>query len=241
LELQELRRRLLLAADGLTELDEALASKGFLAHRVRRDWYAAEARSEEERTNLCRYWAETARECLGAAGGRLNDPIRRRLPPDALYRSAFLDELFAKQSLSKEFTRDDDLILDIEPCHGRIHQRIRNGVLPPSGYEQVKDQVRRESEDGQEVLTSYLDSPRLGSDFREMLSDVTVKQVALGVQWRHRGSFRFIEWPIHTLKATSAYLCHESDRPVRVGQFAFYVAFAKPGAKIIPSQPPEVI
>jgi hypothetical protein len=145
LELKELRERLLLAADGLTALDETLVSKGFCAHQTKREWRAKEARSDEERANLYKYWAEIAREYLGAAGGEMVYPIQRELPPDALYRSAFLDELFAKQSIAREFARDDGLILDIEPCHGRIHERMRNGFLPPPGYELVKNRIRQQS------------------------------------------------------------------------------------------------
>jgi len=128
----------------------------------------------------------------------------------------------------------------IEPCHGRVHERIRNGHLPPPGYELVKQQIRNESENGQAVFSQYVGSPRLGGDFRELLSRITAEQEMPDVKWRHRGNFNFLERPIRTLRETSAYLCHESDRPVRVGQLAFYIAFAKHSAKIVPSQPAEV-
>jgi hypothetical protein len=238
LELQELRRRLLLAADRLKELDDALVSKGFGAHRTKRDWYAKEARSEQERTNLLRYWTETAREVLGGAGSGF-DPIRRDLPLGALYRSDFLDELYALQSSSRDFTRYDGLVLDIEPCHGRIHERIRNGFLPPPGYEAVKNQVRQESESGKAIFDMYLGSPKVGEEFRELLSDVAARQASFDAGWRHRANFHSLERPIRTLSETSAYLCHESDRSVSVGQLAFSVVFARHGTKIVLNQPAE--
>jgi hypothetical protein len=194
----------------------------------------------EERANLYKYWAEIAREYLGAAGGEMVYPIQRELPPDALYRSAFLDELFAKQSIAREFARDDGLILDIEPCHGRIHERMRNGFLPPPGYELVKNRIRQQSAKRPAVFDQYLGSPRLGDDFRKLQADVTTRHAALGAKWRHRGDFNFLERQLRTLRDTSAYLCHESDRSVRVGQLAFFVAFARRGAKIIPTRLPEI-
>ncbi len=231
MELQELRARLLLAADRLKELDDALVSKGFSAHRTKRDWYAREARSEQETTNLLRYWTETTREFLGGVGGGV-DPILRNLPSGAHYRSDFLDELYAFQSSSRDFTRYDGLILDIEPCHGRIHERMRNGFLPPPGYELVKNRVRQESEGGHAIFDMHLGSPKLGEEFRELLSDFDAR-------WRHRGNFHFLERPIRTLSETSAYLCHESDRPVRGGRLAFLIVFARHGTKIIPGRTPE--
>src|ERR1041384_5838881 len=83
---------------GREYVDDAISRRGFQVQRL----YEQEVRAvcertfEESPTGLSAYWTELARETVCSANRA--DPIFRRLPPEAAYRSILLDRLAQRYS-----------------------------------------------------------------------------------------------------------------------------------------------
>jgi hypothetical protein len=232
--LKRLRSRLLAISDLLTEHERQIEARGFLAQRRYREVYEREARSEDELASLLRYWNETRKEYLGTAGCAYISPVHRKVPQCALYRSSFLDSLHAAK-----VERGDD-VREIEACHRRLHDKMREGAF--IDWTPVASEKKAEAHG---LLRDIAETDSGGrpvwSDFKNTLKVVSSAFAAQRLTQRSRRTFHFFERQLASLPTISAFICHEDERPLRAGSVAFFIAFAPHGATIDPSRPHDPV
>jgi len=86
-------------------------------------------------------------------------------------------------------------------------------------------------------LRGVIDSGRSGSNaFEKLLANILGLDGFGDFVQDRRGGFHFLTRPIRGYNELHGYLCHESESVLKVGQSAFFIAFAKRGVKIKPDQ-----
>ena len=232
--LRRIRRRLLDCSEYLDAYEDELVVNGFSAWKKAREIFENEARDDEERVVLKRYWREFQKEILGSAGAGgittavLPYPRTRVFPPEAIYQSEFLKSLYLSAQL-RQARGGGAENRHIEPCHYRVHQKIFDGVFVD--WSPLRAQV--------EVEASALINGLLGGDgsLRFMVEDVGQSLIAIaghfcsdGFRHKKKGLCHYFEKRMNLFPGMSSYIVFETERKLRLGALNFYVRFAASGS-----------